>query len=155
MIRDSTQWRPLLLKGGGLIQMEIGGHPPIPLAQNNCPFWQFPSYLFYGFLGPKLSRSFWHPKQRFLAIRRLNGCFWHAFDPIGGRKAWIELCNELSNAQIGDRMQKLWPQEVDCSTYHLGFSQGKLLCTLWLCFFQWSSLCCYYENVLNANQVRT
>ena len=25
--------------------MEIGGHPPIPLAQNNCPLWQFPSYF--------------------------------------------------------------------------------------------------------------
>ena len=21
--------------------MDIGGHPPIPLAQNNCPLWQF------------------------------------------------------------------------------------------------------------------
>ena len=28
-----------------LIQMEIGGYPPIPLAQNNCPLWQFPSYF--------------------------------------------------------------------------------------------------------------
>ena len=37
MIRDSTQWRPLLPKEGGLIQMEIAGQPPIPLAQNNCP----------------------------------------------------------------------------------------------------------------------
>ena len=45
MIRDSTQWRPLLPKEGGLIQTDIGGHPPIPLAQNNCPLWQFPSYF--------------------------------------------------------------------------------------------------------------
>ena len=28
------QWGPLLPKGGGMIQMDIGGHPPIPLAQN-------------------------------------------------------------------------------------------------------------------------
>jgi hypothetical protein len=28
------QWRPLLPKGGGLIQVDIGGHPPIPLAQS-------------------------------------------------------------------------------------------------------------------------
>jgi hypothetical protein len=28
------QWGPLLPKGGGMIQVDIGGHPPIPLAQN-------------------------------------------------------------------------------------------------------------------------
>ena len=28
-----------------MIQMEIGGHPPIPLVENNCPLWQFPSYF--------------------------------------------------------------------------------------------------------------
>jgi hypothetical protein len=31
---DLTQWRLLLLKGGRMIQAEISGHPPIPLAQN-------------------------------------------------------------------------------------------------------------------------
>ena len=45
MIQDSTQWRPMLPKEGGLIPMEIGGHPHIPLAQNNCPLWKFPSYF--------------------------------------------------------------------------------------------------------------
>jgi hypothetical protein len=25
------QWGPLLPKGGGMIQVDIGGHPPIPL----------------------------------------------------------------------------------------------------------------------------
>ena len=45
MIRDLMQWIPLLPKEGGLIQMEISGHPPIPLAKNNCPLWQFPSYF--------------------------------------------------------------------------------------------------------------
>jgi hypothetical protein len=27
------KWRPFLPKKGGLIHMDIGGHPPIPLAQ--------------------------------------------------------------------------------------------------------------------------
>jgi hypothetical protein len=27
---NSTQWRPLLIKEGGLIQVDIGGHPPFP-----------------------------------------------------------------------------------------------------------------------------
>jgi hypothetical protein len=32
--RDLTQWRPLLPKGRGLIQVEVSGHPPFLLAQN-------------------------------------------------------------------------------------------------------------------------
>jgi hypothetical protein len=28
--RNSTQWRPLIPKEGGLIQVDIGGHPPFP-----------------------------------------------------------------------------------------------------------------------------
>ena len=31
---NSTQWRPFIPKERGLIHMDIGGHPPIPLAQN-------------------------------------------------------------------------------------------------------------------------
>jgi hypothetical protein len=30
---NSTQWRPFLPKEGGLIQVDIGGHPPIPQAR--------------------------------------------------------------------------------------------------------------------------
>jgi len=30
--RNSTQWRPLLPKGGGMIQVDVGGHPLIPLG---------------------------------------------------------------------------------------------------------------------------
>ena len=30
--RISTQWGPLLLKEGGMIQVDISGHPPIPFA---------------------------------------------------------------------------------------------------------------------------
>ena len=28
-----------------MIQMKIDVHPLIPLAQNNCPLWWFPSYF--------------------------------------------------------------------------------------------------------------
>ena len=35
--------------------MDIGGHPPIPLDQNNYPLWQFPSYF---------STVFWVPNFR-------------------------------------------------------------------------------------------
>jgi hypothetical protein len=42
---NSTQWIPLLHKEGGLIQVDIGGHPPIPWAQKTVfhlgSFWQF------------------------------------------------------------------------------------------------------------------
>jgi hypothetical protein len=31
------QWRPFLPKGGGLIQVDIGGHPPIPTG-SSCLF---------------------------------------------------------------------------------------------------------------------
>jgi hypothetical protein len=33
---NSTQWRPLLPKEGGLIQMDIGGHPPFPTGSKQC-----------------------------------------------------------------------------------------------------------------------
>ena len=38
--------------------MEIGGHPPIPLAQNNCPLWQFPGYFFTIFQVPNFRARF-------------------------------------------------------------------------------------------------
>jgi hypothetical protein len=37
LMGDSMQWIPLLPKGGGLIQVDIGGHPPIPTS-SSCPF---------------------------------------------------------------------------------------------------------------------
>jgi len=42
--RNSTQWGPLLPKGGGMIQVDIGGHPPIPLGPPPLflSFFQFP-----------------------------------------------------------------------------------------------------------------
>jgi hypothetical protein len=33
----SMQWRPFLPKGGGLIQVDIGGHPPVPTG-SSCQF---------------------------------------------------------------------------------------------------------------------
>ena len=44
-----------------MIQMEISGHPPIPVAQKNCPLWQFPSYF---------STDFWVPN------------FWSRFETL-------------------------------------------------------------------------
>jgi hypothetical protein len=32
--RHSMQWRPLIPKGGGLIQVDIGGHPPVPTGSS-------------------------------------------------------------------------------------------------------------------------
>ena len=46
--------------------MGIGGHPPIPLAQNNYPLWHFPSYFSANFQ----VLNFW---GRFEA---LNDVFW-------------------------------------------------------------------------------
>jgi hypothetical protein len=37
---NSTQWRPLISKEGGLIQVDIGVHPPFPKSLKTI-FWQF------------------------------------------------------------------------------------------------------------------
>ena len=74
MIWDSTQWRPFIPKEGGLIQININGHPPILVAQKNCPLWQFPSYFSTVF---RVS-NFWN---RFEA---LNDIFWRFKDQIYG-----------------------------------------------------------------------
>jgi hypothetical protein len=57
------QWRPFLPKEGGLIQVDISGHPPIPLARK---------IVFH--LG-SFSTVFWVPNfwGRFEA---LNDVFW-------------------------------------------------------------------------------
>ena len=43
------QWGPLLPKGGGMIQVDIGGHPPIPLGPPPLllSFFQFPHSLLF------------------------------------------------------------------------------------------------------------
>ena len=66
MIRNLTQWRTFIPKWGGLIQMDISGHPPILLAQNNCPLWQFPSYFSTVFQVPNFRGCF----------EALNDVFW-------------------------------------------------------------------------------
>jgi hypothetical protein len=45
---------PFLPKGGGLIQVDTGGYPPIPLIQNSSSSCHF----FYIFSGPKLMGLF-------------------------------------------------------------------------------------------------
>ena len=61
--RISTQWGPLLPKEGGMIQVDIGGHPPIPFGPAPLILVAFHSQhnlLFLtGFLGPPLLESFW------------------------------------------------------------------------------------------------
>jgi hypothetical protein len=42
---NSTQWRPLLPKEGGLIQVDIGGHPPSPTSPKHV-FGNFGNLLF-------------------------------------------------------------------------------------------------------------
>jgi hypothetical protein len=44
-LRNSTQWRPLLPKEGGLIQVDIGGHPPCPTGPKHV-FGNFSNLLF-------------------------------------------------------------------------------------------------------------
>ena len=46
--------------------MEVGGHPPILLAQNYCTLWQFPSYF---------STDFWVPNFQG-HFEDLNEVFW-------------------------------------------------------------------------------
>jgi len=50
------QWRPMLPKGGGMIQVDIGGHPPIPLGPSPLFFFLFIAQftIFGNFLGPEI-----------------------------------------------------------------------------------------------------
>jgi hypothetical protein len=48
------QWRPLLPKEGGLIQMDIGGHPPFPTSHFEGDF----EGLIEGFSGSSSSMIF-------------------------------------------------------------------------------------------------
>ena len=64
--------------------MEISGHPPIPLAQNNCPLLQFPSYFSTFFRVPNF-------RGRFEA---LNDVFWR----FGGQMVAIRM--PLANQKL-------------------------------------------------------
>jgi hypothetical protein len=55
------QWRPLLPKGGGLIQVDIGGHPPIPIVSHTYSILAFLVLIFTfvsRFLGTNLLGPF-------------------------------------------------------------------------------------------------
>ena len=45
------QWEPLLPKEGGMIQVDIGGHPPIPLGS--------PPLFLFSFLNCSITYYFW------------------------------------------------------------------------------------------------
>ena len=47
--RNSTQWGPFLPKGGGMIQVDIGGHPPITLGAPPLSLSVFQKLLFLAF----------------------------------------------------------------------------------------------------------
>ena len=90
-----------------MIQMDIGGHPPIPLAQNNCPFWQFPT---------NVSKVYWVPNL-WSHFKALNDVFWRfrgetIFNGMYSAlvticKAHIYISNGLSSAQIRYHIKKL------------------------------------------------
>ena len=50
-----TKWGPLLTKGGWLFQVDISGHTPLPLTENDSASWEF----FYSFSCPNLLMPFW------------------------------------------------------------------------------------------------
>jgi hypothetical protein len=55
---NSMQWRPLLPKEGGLIQVDIGGHPPFPTGSKQFSG-NFGNLLFLAvFQGPELPEPF-------------------------------------------------------------------------------------------------
>jgi hypothetical protein len=64
------QWRPLLPKEGGLIQVDIGGHPPFPTG----------SKQFSGNFGNLLFLAVFHFWSRFEA---LNDVFWENGEKYG------------------------------------------------------------------------
>ena len=64
------QWGPLLPKGGGMIQVDIGGHPPIPLGPPPLLLSVFQFLHSLLFLAVFRVLNFW---SRFKA---LNDVFW-------------------------------------------------------------------------------
>ena len=107
--RISTQWGPLLPKEGGMIQVDIGGHPPIPFgpAPSILAGFQIQHNLLFlvGFSGPEL------PKQH----GSMDQCF--SFKICTPR---IDISNELFHASNGGRMPKLRPREVEPPIYPNG-----------------------------------
>jgi hypothetical protein len=110
----STQWRPLLRKEGGLIQVDIGGHPPFPTG----------SKQFSGNFGNLLFLAVFRVLNFQSRFEALNDVFWENED----------ISNCVSSAPNEDRMQNLRPREVDVSTTSIearkpfGFSNTLLCC---------------------------
>ena len=118
-----------------MIHMDIGGHPLIPLAQNNSPLWQFPSYFSSVFRVPNFWGRFEALNNVFCRFEGGGGIYngMHLF-PTEICKARTVLSNGLSRTQIGDRMQTFSPLEIDCSTNHLGDTNFMTVHILGLCF---------------------
>jgi hypothetical protein len=102
--------------GPPMIQAEIGGHPPILLAQNRC------FHLGSCFL------DFWVPNFQG-CFEALNDVFWayHSYNVDLSHSVTTKMCiprinlsNELSYTQNGERMKNLCPWEVDISTTSIG-----------------------------------
>ena len=61
-MEEITQWRPFLPKEGGMIQVDIGGHQPIPFgpATSILAAFHFQQLnIFSRFLGPVSPEPFW------------------------------------------------------------------------------------------------
>jgi hypothetical protein len=97
------QWIPFLPKGGGLIQVYIGGHPPIPLAQNTVSILVF-------FL------QFFQVLNVWVCFEALNDFFLSLEALRSYRKAcigsfkictpWLDLSDGLLSSPNEDRMKK-------------------------------------------------
>jgi hypothetical protein len=102
---NSTQWRPLLPKEGGLIQVDIGGHPPIPLARKTI-------FHLGSFSTVFRVPNFWGH------FEALNDIFWGFGAQVIAKGTWasqnhssqLDLSNGVSSTPNRDRMQKLRPQ---------------------------------------------
>jgi hypothetical protein len=111
---------PWFTHGRPLIQVDIGGHPPIP------PIPRARKTVFHlgSFSTVFRVPNFW---GRFEA---LNDVFWGFgaqvtakgtnLGPVENRSSRLDLSNGVSSAPNRDRMQKLRPREVDVSTTPIG-----------------------------------
>jgi hypothetical protein len=104
----------LVLKGGGLIQAKIVGHPPIPLAQNRVFHLgsfsiAFQVLDFWGHF-EALNIVFW-------AHHTHTICFSHS---VMEKYVFLGYTFQMSYcAPNEDRMQKLRLWEIDVPTYHI------------------------------------
>ena len=68
------QWGPLLPKWGGMIQKDIGGHPPIPLGPP--PLFLF-SFLFSLIVAQFINFGCFWVLNFWSRFEALNDVFWH------------------------------------------------------------------------------